>query len=367
MSDNAATSFGGILKKMCVEARTGRLHVESPDGKVSIHIEQGRIVNVNGNLEGEWIAGNYLVATGALSASRMLKALAISQKRGVAPLQVVAVKKWVSVDLLSRWAEFEAKESILPLFFKVGILVRYVATPPEHDPLLTPVPIPMLLKEGVRRIREWPNLSKRVAGPDAIYARDLSQIAEDSSDGEIILGDSQGIGPNERIVYFFVDGKRNIKDLARISGLSVFHTCQAVFNLEAKFLIKPAGSRKSSALPRRNVIPAFFRLAIGVGILMALAALVVIQPGPIKLLTGKDRPDVDAYIHAKAQQTRENLIQCIEDDYLMTGRLARTPDNLHCIGDSNRFAADIFDYVVDEERGYYLQTKREVTKKPGPR
>ncbi len=361
MPDNSQTSFGAILKKMFSECRTGRLLIESSEGKVVVHVDQGKVVRVEGGSEGEWLAGEYLVGTGILSAARMRKALKIGRARGIAPELVVLSRGWVSKETLSRWIESQARQTILPLFSQVGIMVRFLTQEPNPNPLMPPIPIPMLLRDGVKRVAEWPAILKRISNFNMVYARDeAANSAFPSQDDQGLKDSDSGLGPNERIVHYFIDGHRNVKDLARISGLDLFFVARALFRLEARFMIKAVGKKDSLAINELTVVPYIFRALIGACILVAIAAIAIYEPGPVKLLTGKDTINLNTFTRARAKATKAVLQECIEDDYLLRGQVPLSLTDLSCMRDRDPRLLAPFEFSVLPEQGFRLELKAPV-------
>jgi hypothetical protein len=358
MADTNATSFGSILKKMFSECRTGRLLVESAEAKIVIHIDQGKVVRVEGSLDDEWLAGEYLVGTGILSPGRMRKALRLAKERNIAPELVLLSRGWVSKETLSRWVESQARQTILPLFAKVGIMVRFLTQEPNPNALMSPIPIPMLLRDGVKRVAEWPAILKRVSNFNLVYGRDDTNPSAMPTQDEQGSDKGTGLGPNERIVHYFIDGRRNVRELARISGLDLFFVARALFRLEARFLIKVVGEKSASTLHELSIVPYIFRGLIGACILVAIGAIAIYEPGPVKLLTGRDTLNLKTFQAARTQATRAVIKDCLEEDYLLRGQIPSTLVDLSCMRDKDPRLLNPFSFSVVPDKGFKLEIKR---------
>jgi hypothetical protein len=170
----------------------------------------------------------------------------------------------------------------------VGITARFRDEPPEPLEEITPIPIPYVLKDAGRRIREWPLLEKRVPSQDAVYAKAPGTIGE-------ILGTQGGgvrevdpntrvdeeaalegeIGGNERIVYYYVNGRKTVGQIAMASSLGAFETTKALYRLAGQGYVRllaeeGEGERKREA----TIFPLLFQIAFYM-FLGAVVALLV--------------------------------------------------------------------------------------------
>ena len=217
-------SFAGILKLLYSNRKSGHLRVQSAEGELVLHFGEGKIVNVEMPKGQEWIIGQYLTEGEVITERKLLRALRIAAQKGLTPEQVLVDKRFISPDVLKRYMDLYSREVILPLFGKVGLVCSFTADEPTENKWLPPVSVPFLLKEGERRAREWPLLNKRIPSADVVYGKDKSFISQVVRDGEEngnpLFSDKLDpeVGANERIIYYFVDGEKTLKRLARASA-----------------------------------------------------------------------------------------------------------------------------------------------------
>jgi hypothetical protein len=88
----------------------------------------------------------------------------------------------------------------------------------------------ILLMEGVRRSDEWGILEEQI--PDTNLVPEFV-LPEESQTGKQIT-----LNTSEWMVLAKVDGKRSLKEIARDSGLSEYHTCRLLYPLVANRLIR---------------------------------------------------------------------------------------------------------------------------------
>jgi len=351
-------SFGAILKKMHLESRAGRLHIESPDGSVVLHLREGKIINVDLSGGMEWAIGEYLVGTGSISERKMLKCVRAAEASGTAPEKIAVERGYITQDVAFRFVELHAKEAILPLFTRVGIMVRFHNETPNANPLLPPISVPFLIKEGSKRAAEWPALNKRIPTFDMLYDKDpsflttLRRAEGDAVDPFKTASGGRAMGANERMVYFFVDGKRNIRQLARVAGLDLYCTCKALFNLESRFMVKATGECSDGAADGRTIFPFLIRIATFLGLIAALAALGLYLPGPLKLLAGDGSLDLERLEAVRPIRLEYRIRDTLEDVWLMSLRLPGDLSTLPGVTRVDLEAADL--HYIPLPDGRYL-------------
>ncbi len=86
----------------------------------------------------------------------------------------------------------------------------------------------------------WPTLRQRVGLPESVYRKDGSVMAEllgyvePDEDSEEPLPE---LSANSRIVYFYVNGKKTVEQVARGSGLTLYETYKAMAELLDNYLL----------------------------------------------------------------------------------------------------------------------------------
>jgi hypothetical protein len=317
-----ALSFAGILKLLYSNRKTGILKVKSVEGELLVHFKEGKIIAVDTARGQDWIIGQYLTEGEVLSEKRLMKALKLSTQKGVTPEEILVKKRYLSPDVLKRYMDLYSREVILPLFSKVGLVCSFMAEEPSENRWLPAVSVPFLLKEGEKRAKEWPLFSKRIPSDNVVYAKDKSFIAQVVRDGDEtgnpLFSDKLDpeLGANERIVYYFVDGKKSVKQLARAAGLDLFSTYRALYNLENKFMVKLAASQVVEAPRDKSVIPAILRAVFYVILILAILGLAMNRPGPLKIASGERSIDVEQFLHAAARADMQRLRYAIQARYL---------------------------------------------------
>jgi len=356
-------SFAGILKLLYTNRKSGILKVQSAEGELLIHFNEGKIVGVEMPRGQEWIIGQYLTEGEVISVRKLYKALRISTQRGSTPEEVLVGRKYVSPDVLKRYMDLYSREVILPLFGKVGLVCSFVAEEPVENRWLPPVSVPFLLKEGEKRAKEWPLLAKRIPSPGVVYGKDksfISQVVKDGDDqGNPLFSDKVDpeLGANERIVYYFVDGKKTVKQLARAGGLDLFSTYKSLYTLENKFMVKVLKTQGEEGVREKSIVPFLVKTVYYGLIVAALAGLGINLPGSLKLFTGQRTVDVgqmeQAYRDACYAQVYNGLGALLLEDM----SCPRTLEELSRRGLATDFHMGDFVFECVDSEGFRLEMK----------
>lgn len=327
-------SFARVVQLMYEQERSGILDVSGADGEWQIHLRDGQIVNVVPVEGRRWLLGDVLIASDAITEGQLLKALKRHKRSGERLGSVLVDSNLVSRDVLKKYLDLQMRETLFPLFQMLGTTVRFRKEDPE--PLLdaTAIPIPFVLKEAARRIREWPLLEKRVPSSDALYAKEPGTIRE-------ILGSQGGgvravdpdepvdeeaalegeIGGNERIVYYYVNGEKTVAQLAMASGLGEFETTKALYRLVGREYVRLlAEEGQGEKKKERTVFPILFRIVFYVFLVALVGLLAVWRVGGLGAEANGLLGVADAHvIRALQEPQRERLRMALDVHYAETG------------------------------------------------
>jgi hypothetical protein len=307
-------SLASVLKLLYQQARTGVLCVATPDGEVRVHFREGRVVQVERPSGQGYPLGDYLAEGGIISARKLLRALKVAAARQVPPERVLLERKWVAEEVLKRFVGMVARETILPLFARVGLVLTFDPGRVDVCPWLPPMTVPFLLKEGQRRAREWPVLLKRIPSSSAVYRKDpsfLDSLFQEGEQNYNPLFSDKGdpdLGPSERMVYYYVNGVRTIRQVSRVAGLGEFDVTRALYNLENKYMVNVVRLDGEDRPESKEIRPLVVSAVMSVVLVGLVALLGLGRPGLLGVLAG-DRPLdvslVEEAVHSSARQRAE--------------------------------------------------------------
>ena len=138
--------------------------------------------------------------------------------------------------MLARYLELQVRESVLPLFQQGDVPGEFRGEPPDEEPYLRPLSIPYLLKEGDRRAREWPSLAIDAPPMTAVFEKTAESLQEFLRPDEIRGADS--CGAPERLVYYYINGRKTLQQVSFASGLGDFETLRALHVLRRRGFVR---------------------------------------------------------------------------------------------------------------------------------
>ncbi len=282
-------TFDRVLRMLHEQGRSGILEVTGPDGEWAIHLRKGYISFVEARGGGTWLLGELLVHSGAVRADVLerLQRKAQEQNRRVEDLLVES--KLVSPDLLRRMLEVEVRETVVPLFSRVGITCRFREEPPVIPAEFVPIPVPSLLRDAQRRTAERPIVDKLVPSVHSVFRKVPGKMGEvfgtalDTAAIEAAKTHVEGqafqlgspLTASDRIVFHYVNGKKTVAQVAAASGLGAHETMKALARLLHRGCIELVEETGKGEEPApRTLWPFLVNAAVGL-LLAALAAGVV--------------------------------------------------------------------------------------------
>ena len=369
MTDGAAGSewtFAKVLQLMDQEGRTGVLEVGSGDDTTRIHLRKGYVVGVTEKVgRGGWVLAEYLVQSGTVSAEALVAARREADKRSTEVEELLVERNLVSEDILKRFVDQQHAELLFPLFRRQGLAIRFIEERPTQSRFATPLPVSYVLKEAEREAEVWPTLRQRVGLPESVYRKDGSMMAEllgyvePDDDSEEPLPE---LSANSRIVYFYVNGKKTVEQVARGSGLTLYETYKAMAELLDNYLLTlvtthgegEQESDEGSHLPRVISVLTYLLL---IGIVALGGQWATGSVSALEASATSSSPAIDQVVH----NARFHIVQeSISLFHLHLGVLPEQLDDLVTAGYYPRRAAGFFGelmYTVDEADHYTLGWK----------
>lgn len=309
------------------ESRTGTLEVTGDEGKVAIHLREGKVIHAEAAQGSEWRLGRLLTESGTISSRKLYRMLARHRKTG-RPIENLLIEHGLlTPDVLARFLDLELRETLLPLFLQQHVHCEFRDEPPEVGEFVRPMPIPFLLKEAEKRAEQWPVLRRLGISREAVYDKTDDSIghflvrgtaAEMAADDEDVT--TAPLGASERLVYYYVNGEKTVSQVAYASCLGEFETIRALALLRRRgyiYLKERQGQGESVAA--RNILPRVVWLVF-YGLLATLLTFMIIwRPSELDelaaIITGQ--PVVTTPIEERAVVDR--LHQAVRLHFALTG------------------------------------------------
>lgn len=221
-----------VLQLIAMQWLTGRLSLAMKHKKVDIYIRSGKVAFATGEERGvNEQLGSLLVRMGKLDQVAMEKALAGSRETGERLGKVLIDSGIADVDVI-RTALFRQTERSVYRAMAWGegsFSFERCAMPDFVEDIPLELTVESLILEGVRRIGEERAISEKIPSLKMIFTRPMYTP-------EQIEG--MGLKGHERLVLELIDGKRDIKELINISGLSEIDVLRALFALHSAGFVR---------------------------------------------------------------------------------------------------------------------------------
>jgi 3-methyladenine DNA glycosylase AlkC len=300
--------------------KDGMLGVTYGNVIASIVVSKGRVVDVVHPDATATAVVDLLTRSGSVPDRTVRRATKRARDRS---LETVLVEMGVvSAGTLTNARDMLCRETVLDLMLRLDIDVSPAwNVPVGHVAERCTLPLAFLLKEAQRRATELAEIRRAVPAPDAVFVRAAGQsgAAEHWEDINLPGADKQ--------VYFFLDGRRTVAEVALASCQPMFQVSRAI-----KHLVDAGLARIAEEPGRATVVPArtgIWRLLVLVILSLALGGGVVW--GVLQGFSGVS-PDgtvvEDDYHRLSAEASRQRLVAAIRLYTLIQGEAPKSVDDL---------------------------------------
>ncbi|NOZ01622.1 MAG: hypothetical protein GXP54_07005 [Deltaproteobacteria bacterium] len=260
------------LERCYQDGKSGVLTVTHDDTRTPITVLQGRVISVINQTTAAGSVMGLLERSGLIGERDVLRAKKAARKKGLFIEDAVVASGLVSDGTLASTREKLCLEMLMELLIRRDVAVTAVWTVRRGTREMCSLPIPFLLREAQRRATHIPTIQRAVPSNSLVFIKSSSLTGKP---GDERWEDLQ-LSVAERQVYFFVDGRRTVADLALATCQSEFNVAQALHALMELDLVKAspgagAGSAGTHAL--RSAVLRLTSLVAALGLLLALTAV----------------------------------------------------------------------------------------------
>lgn len=254
--------------------KQGVLTVAHDDRRSPLTIIQGRVVSVINESTSAASVMSLLERSGLIAERDVLRTERAAKRKGIFLEDAILATGMVSEGTLSSTREKLCLEVLMELLMRTDVVVTAVWSVRRGTREMCSLPIPFLLREAQRRATHLPGIRRVVPSKDLVFNK---ASTESGSPGMERWEDLQ-LSVAERQVYFFVDGKRTVSDLALATCQSEFNVARSLQSLVELGLVRQStsqvtGSAGSHAL--RSVVLRLSSLLVAIGLLLGFTALAI--------------------------------------------------------------------------------------------
>ncbi|MDW8246524.1 MAG: DUF4388 domain-containing protein, partial [Sandaracinaceae bacterium] len=232
-----------ILEVINIAASTGwrgELYICSPEATRVLGIDQGVLRYARSDHPDDRL-GQVIYRNGLISRAELDELLeAIEPDRRIGHLLIE--RKILTQEQLFQQLQKQVEQIFFSALVVQSGVYAFLSEDPSNAPAHTVhIPIPGLLMEGVQRIDEMALFRERIPHDD--WVPEIQQ--------RISLVD---LDDNAKLVLVYADGTRSIEEIARESGLGIFHTLKAIYGLLQQGLIVLRPPRKVDPQTARRLV-----------------------------------------------------------------------------------------------------------------
>ncbi|MFT7623540.1 MAG: hypothetical protein ACI9WU_002723 [Myxococcota bacterium] len=349
-----AWTFGKVVRWIIDGRRSGLLRVEQAGREVRLQIDDGRLVGVQ--VEGfEELLADYLIESDTLRENQVARVRKRAARRSLPMVQLIVDGRLASQDVVKRFVELAARETVLPLFGASGIVCHFDKALPVPDPWLLPLPLTHLMKTAQKQLKDWGRVRALIPHNEVVFDKvdayvkavlgrigptlkimDVSKAA----DSESSLVDE--IGGNERVVYYYVNGKKTVTQVVHASGVGAFETYRALCDLAEKGYVRVSSERGRGERRKqqRVLLPMLLRSVAYTAAAVLVAALIVLRPGALSTPEGFIQVLPPALQQARSGYSIHRVEAAIETAYLRSQTPRAYPAGLDSLTTSGALTAE---------------------------
>ncbi|MBM4396924.1 MAG: hypothetical protein FJ087_14700 [Deltaproteobacteria bacterium] len=259
------------LYKAVKEGRSGVVTAGIGEERTGITVSGGRITAVAHPDTSATAIVALLTRIGLVNDHAVEKCERAARKRNMLLEDAIAAAGYVSPGTLQNVREMLCREVLLDLVLRRDLEVSAVWTIRKGAREMCVLPVPFLLKEAQRRAREAPEVRRVVPSYQHVYGRTAALQGREPERWEELR-----LSAAERQVYFFVDGRRTVTELAAATCQPEFDLARSLKSLIEGGLVQRVGGvpgATASALASRSAIKRVAAQVVAVATLLAAIAV----------------------------------------------------------------------------------------------
>jgi len=264
-----------ILRESFERGRNGVLTVVSTDGvRTPLTLVNGRIISVIHKKTSAASVLDLLQRSGLLSERDIARAEREARRRSIFIEDAILKNGMVSEGTLSATREKLCLEVLTGLLLSSDVEVTTLWSVRRGTRNMCSLPVPFLLKEARKRAMHMPDILRVIPSNDISFAK----ISNSSEGWQGDRWEDLQLSVAEKQVYFFVDGKRSVSDLALSTCQSEFNVLQALKSLVEIDLVKMSTEgfgASSTSVAFRSAFLRLFTLLTTLALLIGAATLAI--------------------------------------------------------------------------------------------
>jgi hypothetical protein len=305
-----------------MEKGSGKIVVRMDGKDAEIIVINGLVTEVKSEMTDSSALVNLLVNTGLVSDETIRKVRNSKETQGMPLLEALVATGSVSQSVVTEALEFLCHEALVELLLQedVGVTVEEVLTTPKKE--MCAIPVRFVLRDAQKRAEELPQVRKVIPYESMVFVKALTLTGR--------VGMKQWaempLEPQDRQVFVYVNGRRSVKEISRLTGLTMFRVSKALKNLLDLGLIRQVEKPLPATQGKPNRIRYFSALAFVIIVLSILTQPIV------RHFVSAESETLITQEHVYSSVHRENTVLCADAFRLLNGNDPKSLNDLRNIG-----------------------------------
>lgn len=223
-----------VLQKIHYYKVPGVLVAENPPAKKGIYISGGEVIFATSNQEDDRL-GEYLLSRGVITKAQYDRSVILLKQTGKRQGNIFIDIGAISPSELFSYVKDQVISIVWSLFnWQVGMVTFRVGKFKEDEVIKLHIDTRKIIIDGIKKINNVKWIIQILGGRDGVYL---------PNDDALSLLDQLPIGTEEKKIFRFVDGIRNIEEIVKVSHVDQSLACKIIYALNVLGIIKKKDSQ----------------------------------------------------------------------------------------------------------------------------
>jgi hypothetical protein len=301
---------------------SGKIVVKGDGKDAEIVVINGLVTEVKSEMTESSALVNLLVNTGLVSDETIRKVRNSKETQGMPLLEALVATGSVSQSVVTEALEFLCHEALVELLLQEDVVVTIEEVQTTAKKEMCAIPVRFVLRDAQKRVEELPQVTKVIPYESMVFVKALTLTGRLSTKQWAEMP----LEPQDRQVFVLVNGRRSVKEISRLTGLTMFRVSKALKNLLDLGLIRQVEKPLPATQGKPNRIRYFSALALVIVVLSILTQPIVRHFVPAHNEVVVTQEQVFSSVH------RETTVLCADAFRLLNGNDPKSLNDLRNIG-----------------------------------
>jgi len=301
---------------------SGKIVVKGDGKDAEIVVISGVVTEVKSEMTESSALVHLLLNTGIVSDETVRKVKSSKETQGMPLLEALVATGSVSQSVVTEALEFLCYEALVDLLLQEYVVVTIEEVQTTAKKEMCAIPVRFVLRDAQKRVEELPQVTKVIPNESMVFVKALTLTGRLSTKQWVEMP----LEPQDRQVLVLVNGRRSVKEISRLTGLTMFRVSKALKNLLDLGLIRQVEKPLPATQGKPNRIRYFSALALVIVVLSILTQPIVRHFVPAHNEVVVTQEQVFSSVH------RETTVLCADAFRLLSGNDQKSLNDLRNIG-----------------------------------